>query len=221
VFGLAFQTSNFAAMLQFLETQGSVQVLSSPRIAALNNQKAVLKVGTDDFFVTNVSTNIQTGAVGSQPISTPTITVQPFFSGVALDVTPQIDEDGNIILHVHPSVTDVTEKPKVVNLGTLGNFTLPLASSQISETDTIVRVRDGNIVAIGGLMRTAQAERTTQLPGLGNVPLLGNAFRTSGRATEKSELIILIKPTVIHSDGQFAALRDESLQRLDAMTATR
>ncbi|MFN9031760.1 MAG: pilus (MSHA type) biogenesis protein MshL [Betaproteobacteria bacterium] len=221
VFGLAFQTSNFAAMLQFLETQGSVQVLSSPRIAALNNQKAVLKVGTDDFFVTNVSTNIQTGAAGGQPISTPTITVQPFFSGVALDVTPQIDEDGNIILHVHPSVTDVTEKPKVVNLGTLGNFTLPLASSQISETDTIVRVRDGNIVAIGGLMRTAQAERTTQLPGLGNVPLLGSAFRSSGRATEKSELIILIKPTVIHSDGQFAGLRDELLQRLDAMTATR
>jgi MSHA biogenesis protein MshL len=218
LFGLAFQTSNFAALLQFLETQGDVQVLSSPRIAALNNQKAVLKVGTDDFFVTNVSTNIQTGAAGGQPISTPTITVQPFFSGVALDVTPQIDEDANIILHVHPSVSDVTEKPKVVNLGTLGNFTLPLASSQVSETDTIVRVRDGNIVAIGGLMKTVQVEERTQVPGLGNVPVVGHAFRTTRRATEKSELVILIKPTVIHSDAQFASLRDEPLQRLDAIT---
>jgi MSHA biogenesis protein MshL len=218
LFGLAFQTSNFAALLQFLETQGDVQVLSSPRIAALNNQKAVLKVGTDDFFVTNVSTNIQTGSAGGQPISTPTITVQPFFSGVALDVTPQIDEDANIILHVHPSVSDVTEKPKVVNLGTLGNFTLPLASSQVSETDTIVRVRDGNIVAIGGLMKTVQVEERTQVPGLGNVPVVGHAFRTTRRATEKSELVILIKPTVIHSDAQYASLRDEPLQRLDAIT---
>jgi MSHA biogenesis protein MshL len=216
LFGLAFQTSNFAALLQFLETQGDVQVLSSPRIAALNNQKAVLKVGTDDFFVTNVSTNIQTGAAGGQPISTPTITVQPFFSGVALDVTPQIDEDANIILHVHPSVSDVTEKPKVVNLGNLGNFTLPLASSQVSETDTIVRVRDGNIVAIGGLMKTVQVEERTQVPGLGNVPVVGHAFRTARRATEKSELVILIKPTVIHSDAQFAGLRDEPMQRLDS-----
>jgi MSHA biogenesis protein MshL len=67
-------------------------------------------------------------------------------------VTPQIDEDNNIILHIHPSVSVVTEKNKNINLGTLGTFSLPLASSSINETDSIVRVRDGNIVAIGGLM---------------------------------------------------------------------
>lgn len=218
VFGLAFQTSNFAALLQFLETQGDVQVLSSPRIAAMNNQKAVLKVGTDDFFVTNVSTNIQTGASGGQPISTPNITVQPFFSGVALNVTPQIDEDGNITLHMHPSVTDVTEKPKVVNLGNLGNFTLPLASSQISETDTIVRVRDGNIVAIGGLMTTAQVRDRAQIPALGSLPVVGGAFRSTAAATRKSELVILIKPTVIHSDAQMDAMREQSLDRMLSQT---
>lgn len=217
VFGLAFQTSNFAALLQFLETQGDVQVLSSPRIAALNNQKAVLKVGTDDFFVTNVSTNIQTGSAGGQAITTPNITVQPFFSGVALNVTPQIDEGGNIILHVHPSVTDVTEKPKVVNLGNLGNFTLPLASSQISETDTIVRVQDGNIVAIGGLMTTAQARDRSQLPGLGDAPIVGSAFRSTATASRKSELVILIKPSVIHSEAQADALRNDPLERLQSL----
>ena len=109
MFGLAFQTSNFAALLQFLETQGNVQVLSSPRIATMNNQKAVLKVGTDEFFVTNVThEHDQLGQ--RQRHQSPTITVQPFFSGIALDVTPQIDEDDQIILHVHPSVSVVSEK---------------------------------------------------------------------------------------------------------------
>ncbi|MGH8677794.1 MAG: secretin N-terminal domain-containing protein, partial [Burkholderiales bacterium] len=98
LFGLAFQTSNFAALISFLETQGNLQVLSSPRIATLNNQKALLKVGTDEFFVTNVTTT--TTSVGTSQQTSPSITVQPFFSGVALDVTPQIDENSYITLHI-------------------------------------------------------------------------------------------------------------------------
>jgi MSHA biogenesis protein MshL len=198
LFGLAFQTSNFAAILQFLETQGNVQVLSSPRIATLNNQMAVLKVGTDDFFVTNISTTTTTSAAGTT--STPNITVQPFFSGIALDVTPQIDQDSNIILHIHPSVSKVTEKTKVVNLGTLGVFTLPLASSAVNESDSVVRVQDGNIVAIGGLMRYQQSDDRSQVPAVGDVPLVGELFRQSSRGYEKAELVILIKPTVIQGD---------------------
>ena len=198
LFGLAFQTSNFAAILQFLETQGNVQVLSSPRIATLNNQMAVLKVGTDDFFVTNISTTTTTSAAGTT--STPNITVQPFFSGIALDVTPQIDEDSNIILHVHPSVSKVTEKTKVVNLGTLGVFTLPLASSAVNESDSVVRVQDGNIVAIGGLMRYQQSDDRSQVPAVGDVPVVGELFRQSNRGYEKAELVILLKPTVILGD---------------------
>jgi MSHA biogenesis protein MshL len=218
LFGLAFQTSNFAALLQFLETQGNVQVLSSPRIAALNNQKAVLKVGTDDFFVTGITTSTTASATGN--VTSPTITVQPFFSGIALDVTPQIDENASIILHVHPSVSSVAERNKVLNLGDLGgSITLPLASSTVSETDTIVRVRDGAIVAIGGLMKAARSFDRTQLPGAGDVPVAGHLFGSTTRATEKSELVILIKPTVIHSDAQLDAVRDETLDRLDALAA--
>jgi len=198
VFGLALQTSNFAALLTFLETQGSVNVLSSPRVAAINNQKAVLKVGQDDFFVTNISaTSTSTGA---GTVTTPTITVQPFFSGVALDVTPQIDDGNNIILHVHPQVSRVVEQTKVIDLGTLGVFTLPLASSSVNETDTIVRVQDGNIVAIGGLMRQETLSAGSQVPGLGDVPGLGLLFQQRNRRTTKSEIVILLKPTIVHSD---------------------
>src|SRR4026209_2784985 len=105
VFGLALQARSFAALLTFLESQGNVQVLSSPRIATINNNKAVLKVGTDEFFVTNVTTTATT--TGTSTVSSPSVTLQPFFSGVALDVTPQIDENKNIILHIHPSVSEV------------------------------------------------------------------------------------------------------------------
>jgi MSHA biogenesis protein MshL len=216
LFGLAFQTSNFAALLQFLETQGNVQVLSSPRIAAINNQKAVLKVGTDDFFVTGITTTTTASSTGN--VTSPTITVQPFFSGVALDVTPQIDENGSIILHVHPSVSSVSEHQKVLNLGDLGGtITLPLASSTVSETDTIVRVRDGAIVAIGGLMKVSKSYNRNQLPGVGDVPVAGNLFGSTNRSIEKSELVILLKPTVINSDAQLDAVRDETLDRLDAL----
>jgi len=218
LFGLAFQTSNFAALLSFLETQGNVQVLSSPRIAALNNQKAVLKVGTDDFFVTGITTTTTASTTGN--VTSPTITVQPFFSGVALDVTPQIDDAGSIILHVHPSVSSVAERNKVLSLGDLGGtIVLPLASSTVSETDTIVRVRDGAIVAIGGLMRASRSYDRSQLPGAGDLPVAGNLFGSTARATEKSELVILIKPTVINSDAQLDAARDETLDRLDALAA--
>lgn len=215
VFGLALQTSDFAALLAFIDTQGSVNVLSSPRVATLNNQKAVLKVGTDDFFVTNVSTTTTTGGGGT--VTSPTITVQPFFSGVALDVTPQIDESNNIILHVHPQVSRVIEQTKTINLGTLGAFTLPLASSTVNETDTIVRVQDGNIVAIGGLMRQDSATVGSQVPGLGDVPGVGALFRQRNTRTTKSEIVILLKPTIIHSDSEWQRDLADTRERIRAL----
>ena len=212
VFGLALQTSDFAALLTFLETQGSVNVLSSPRVATINNQKAVLKVGQDDFFVTNISTTSTTSGAGT--VTTPTITVQPFFSGVALDVTPQIDEDDNIILHVHPQVSRVVEQQKVISLGSLGNFTLPLASSSVNETDTIVRVQDGNIVAIGGLMRQETLLTDSQVPGVGDVPGLGELFKQRNRRTTKSEVVILLKPTIVRSDRNWQQDLTDTRERL-------
>jgi MSHA biogenesis protein MshL len=215
-FGLAFQSSNFAALLSFLEGQGDVQVLSSPRIATTNNQKAVLKVGTDDYFVTGVSTTTTTSAGGN--VTTPNITLQPFFSGIALDVTPQIDDEGNIILHVHPSVSVVEEKTKNVDLGTMGSFMLPLASSAINESDSIVRVQDGSIVAIGGLMSQTQNNSRYGLPGVSGVPGLGLLFGQKSVTNRKRELVILMRSTVIRGEQSWreaAAEVQERVQELD------
>lgn len=218
LFGLAFQSPNFAAMLQFLETQGNVQVLSSPRIASINNQKAVLKVGTDEFFVTSVSTTATSS--GSNSVVTPSIGVQPFFSGIALDVTPQIDENDQIILHLHPSVSVVAEKQKNVNLGTLGNFQLPLASSTVNESDSVVRVQDGHIVAIGGLMKQQQSSSASGLPGTTD-SALGGLVGSKSRSGSKSELVILLKPTIIRNERSWqadAADTQERLQKFDVRT---
>ncbi len=215
VFGLAFQTSNFAVLLNFLETQGAVHVLSSPRIATLNNQKAVIKVGTDEFFVTNVSTT--STSTGTTSTVSPTITTQPFFSGIALDVTPQISDDDQITLHIHPSVSLVTDKTKSLNLGALGTFTLPLASSSINESDTIVRVRDGTIAAIGGLMRQAQSNANSGLPGASDSAIFGNIFGSRNRQLAKSELVILLKVTLIKGDNAWQQQAQEVNERMQLM----
>lgn len=214
--GLAFQTKSFSALINFLETQGSVHVLSSPRIAALNNQKAVLKVGTDDFFVTNVSTTT-TPTGGTAAITTPSVTLQPFFSGIALDVTPQIDERGRITLHVRPSVSVVTEKIKNIEVGEAGSLNLPLASSAVSETDSVVQVEDGRIVAIGGMMKQSFDGSSNKVPGLGNVPLLGYFFGNTNQRSRKSELVILIKPTVINSHEDWQADAESTRARIEKL----
>lgn len=215
LFGLAFQTSSFAALLSFLETQGTVHVLSSPRIATLNNQKAVLKVGQDELFVTNVSSTTTTGTATT---TTPTITLQSFFSGIALDVTPRIDENNNVMLHIHPSVSNVEQVTKKIDLtGTLGTITVPVPRSSISETDSIVRAQDGQIVAIGGLMKQQQTEDRSQVPGLGDMPVVGPLFRQTNQQSEKRELVILLKPTVIQDDKNWAQNILESRERIQSM----
>lgn len=216
VFGLALASKNFSALLTFLETQGNVQVLSSPRIATVNNQKAVLKVGTDEFFVTAVTTTSTTTGTSTQ--TTPSVTVQPFFSGIVLDVTPQVDPAGNIILHIHPAVSEVTESTRVVNLGgQVAEIRLPLAKSTVSESDTIVRVSDGNIVAIGGLMSVSIRDARGGLPGVDNDSFAGLLFRNTDRAVVKKELVILLKPTVIESDRQWAEDLRQTRERYDAL----
>jgi MSHA biogenesis protein MshL len=197
MFGLALQTSNFAALISFLESQGTVHVLSSPRIATINNQKAVLKIGTDEFYVTGVSTTTNSTATGNT--TSPSVTLQPFFSGVVLDVTPQIDDKGNILLHVHPSVSQVTTINKGINLGAAGNYNLPLAASSTSEIDSMVRGMDGRVVAIGGLMRQSSTADNSQVPGAGGLPILGNLFKSKSHVNQKRELVVLIKPTIVES----------------------
>jgi MSHA biogenesis protein MshL len=214
LFSLAFNNGNFAAVINLIESQGAVHVLSSPRIATINNQKAVLKVGTDNFFVTEITGG--TVATLSTPATPPNIIVQPFFSGIALDVTPQIDDGDNITLHVRPSVSRVTEQNKTINLGDLGTYVLPLASSSISETDSIVRLKDGNIVAIGGLMNQTFDDAKNRVPILGDIPFLGQFFGNTSLSSQKRELVVLIKTTLIRDSQDWSRDLDAVQRRFQA-----
>jgi len=207
LFGLAFQTANFAAMLDFLETQGNVHVLSSPRIATLNNQKAILKVGTDEYFVTGFTAG--TPGTANTPGTPPTTTYTPMFSGIALDVTPSINEHNEIILHVHPSVSQITSQ----NIALAGGGTVPMALTSISETDSVVRARDGQIVVIGGLMRQATFDDQSGLPGLSKT-----LFGQTSKRTEKRELILLLKPTVVDSDKDWSDDIGRSRDRIGSLS---
>lgn len=197
---IGFEGDDFSGVINLLETQGNAQVLSSPRVTAINNQKAVIKVGSDEYYVTGVSsssnladtTGTGTGITRDVPIPE----LEPFFSGIALDVTPQINVDGDVILHVHPSVSETTELSKSINLGGTSAYTLPSAQTNIRESDTIIKARNGEIVVIGGLMQSTISDSESKVPVLGSVPVLGKLFTSISKVERKKELIILIKPTV-------------------------
>jgi MSHA biogenesis protein MshL len=191
---LSFLNKDFSGVVNLLDTQGNVQVLSSPRVTAINNQKAVIKVGDDEYFVTDVSS--QSTISNSSTSVSPDIGLTPFFSGIALDVTPQIDENGSILLHIHPSVIETEEQEKVITLNE-EQYILPLAQSTIRESDTIIRASSGEIVVIGGLMQSVVTNEESKIPLLGDIPFMGNLFKNKREKETKKELIILLKPTVV------------------------
>ncbi|EGU41677.1 MSHA biogenesis protein MshL [Vibrio ichthyoenteri ATCC 700023] len=190
---LVISSGSFDAVLNFMATQGDLNVLSSPRVTASNNQKAVIKVGTDEYYVTDFSSVVGT-ADNSEP--SPEVELTPFFSGISLDVTPQIDDQGNVLLHVHPAVIDVKEQVKEIGFGA-NSLTLPLAQSSIRESDSVIRAQDGDVVVIGGLMKSNSIDQTSKVPFLGDIPGLGYLFRNTSQLQQKTELVILLKPTVV------------------------
>lgn len=191
---LVISSGSFEAVLSFMATQGDLNVLSSPRVTASNNQKAVIKVGTDSYFVTDFSSNTDTST--SSTNTSTDVELTPFFSGISLDVTPQIDDQGNVLLHVHPAVIDVNEERKEISYGNT-NLTLPLATSSIRESDSVIRAQDGDVVVIGGLMKSNTIDQVSKVPFLGDVPALGHLFRNTTKLTQKTELVILLKPSVV------------------------
>ncbi|MBI4765835.1 MAG: secretin N-terminal domain-containing protein [Deltaproteobacteria bacterium] len=175
-------TNNFNVLVDALSTQGKVEVLSSPRVSTLNNQKAIIKAAIEDVYFD------VTIAAGTPPITTATpkyITI-----GVILDVTPQIDADGTIIMDIHPSVTERIRTASFQDTGQQA----PVIS--VRETQTIVRVREGQTILIAGLMQSKETEQLSGLPCLMNLPVVGQAFRQTRRDKTKSEIVILITPTL-------------------------
>lgn len=190
---------NFKILINLLQTQGNVQVLSSPHISTVNNQKAVIKVGSDEFFVTGVSTT--NSVIGTTTLPSQDVSLTPFFSGITLDVTPEISNDNTVVLHIHPSVSLVTQQTKIIGLGTsttgqANNLSLPLAFSTIRESDNIVRAKNGQVVVIGGLMQNNMREIIAATPWISKIPFLGALFRRTEQVSSKSELVILLRPIV-------------------------
>jgi MSHA biogenesis protein MshL len=211
VFSASYSSDDFSGVINLLETQGSVQVLSSPRISTVNNQKAVIKVGQDEFFVTEIS-NTTTSTSGGTT-NNPEVELTPFFSGIALDVTPQISADDEIILHIHPSISEVVDQTKVITLGDQ-NVQLPLALSTIRETDSIVFARSGEVVVLGGLMQNRSVDSNSGTPLLGNMPVIGHMFSQQRNSTVKNELVILLKPVIMGPNGR-PEITSDSQQRFN------
>ena len=210
--------TDFNAFIELLETQGVTRVLSSPRVATINNQKAVIKVGTDEFFVTGVTGRTATG--GASTTAASSVQLTPFFSGIALDVTPQISRDGDIILHVHPTVSEVTDQTKSFTVAGQEE-TLPLAFSSVRQSDSIIRARNGQLVVIGGLMRESSSQQRFGTPGLSRLPLLGHAFGSRQERTVKTELVIMLRPTVVDHDRGWQDDGTATLERFRALSDDR
>ena len=196
VFAASVEFDEFTALIELLERQGEVRTLSSPRVSTLNNQKAIIKIGRDEFFVTDVSSTTVTGTTTT---TTPEVTLTPFFSGIALDVTPQISKTGDIILHIHPTISQVTDDNKIVTVGGVDQ-SLPTALSTIRESDSVVRSKSGQVIVIGGLMQEVTSKDRAAVPWLGRIPILGYLFRQQLDKVEKTELVTLLRAIVVDDD---------------------
>ena len=213
-FTLDADLTDFNAYIDLLGLQGRTRVLSSPRVSTLHNQKAIIKAGTDEFFVTGIETD--TTAAGLNTVTNVDYELTPFFSGVALDVTPQISEDGRVILHIHPTISEVNDQQKTLSLrGSIDS--LPLALSQVRESDSIVKARSGQVVVIGGLMRETRRRQNYKMPVLGDVPGVGRLFRSERDLTATTELVILLRPLVVSDDDDWAPLVQEPTDRIEAL----
>ncbi|KMQ73533.1 pilus (MSHA type) biogenesis protein MshL [Marinobacter subterrani] len=226
LFSASVRMGDFTGLIQLLGKQGNVQILSSPRISTVNNQKAVIKVGTDEFFVTDIDFNENNSAVTATDQTSTSVELTPFFSGISLDVTPQISEDGIITLHVHPSVSEVNDQEKLITIGDQ-DVTLPLASSTVRETDSVIRAESGQIVVIGGLIQNRSEDDVSAVPFFSEIPLVGELFKQKRFQSRKSELVILLRPVVAGApqmNAEIAASRErmsvlrELLQSSESVT---
>jgi MSHA type pilus biogenesis protein MshL len=186
-FKLGVTNGDFTALLSALKTVGTVNVLSSPTVATLNNQPAVIRVGTQDvFFTTTTQVDPRTGTIVQTAI-----VPQAINEGVVLDVTPQISDDGIITMNIHPTITERT-----------GQVTSPRGDTvpivDVRETDTVVRIQEGQTVMIAGLISDRQLETVSKVPVLGNVPIVGGLFRRTTKENRKTDLVILLTPRVLN-----------------------
>ena len=177
--------------IDLLKAQGETRVLATPKIATLNNQRAVIKSTTQEVYFEEQQSS--TGGVAALA------TYSPRFMnvGVVLDVIPQIDNDGNIILSLHPIYSTKDGTVRSPNPASQG--TVPIISTR--ETDTIVRVKDGETVIIAGILYETKYNDEKGIPLFGSIPLFGYLFRSTAEQTKTSELIVFLTPRIVYDKG--------------------
>jgi type II secretory pathway component GspD/PulD (secretin) len=189
--------SNYSAALQFLGTLGSAKLLSEPRIAVVNKEEARILVGSREAFVTQALSQGQSTTVTSESI-------QFIDVGVKLTVSPTINDEGFVTIKIKPEVSSVRE----VITTALGSR-IPIVET--SEAETVVKVKDGSMIMIAGLMKEEKRDDTTGIPGLSKIPIIGALFGAKAKQTKKTELIIFITPHIIAGDSSVAGNEPESL----------
>lgn len=181
--GLFGGNSEFDVIVEALSEQGELKVISRPTIRVVNNQPALIKVGTDRPFF-NQTTTVDQG------VQQTTEEVEFITEGLVLSITPQISGDGWIMLDVTPIISRLVDTVQ----STLGS-TAPMMD--VKQSSTVVRIKDGEMVTVGGLIQDEDSKTTRKVPLLGDIPIIGNVFKGTYTATRKSELVIFITPKII------------------------
>ncbi len=206
---LAISTNftDFSSVFRLLDSRGTTQVLSSPSLKVLNNQKAVFQDGDQEYFQVSAGSSVVNS--GQAVTQSATNDLEQFFSGISMDITPQISADGTITLHVHPTITTVTEQTKPI-----GGQQVPLARTSVRELDSIIRAEDGKIVVLGGLAYEREVDEASGIPYAADLPGVGAAFDQRRRTTVKSEFIILLRPVIASAQSEQQLLQERS-NRID------
>jgi general secretion pathway protein D len=190
-------------VIKFLQTQGDVNSISNPKVLTLNNQPALITAGTEYFYKTQQSTN-QQGTGGGVAATTQNDLVQSVFAGVLLDITPEIADDKTITLKINPSLSE-TRTDMSQTESTERQMPPDLTKRQLS---SVVTVKDGNRIILGGLINTKNRNKSNKVPILGDIPGLAYLFRYEERIKEVEELVIVIEPHIIHKENNKLSLAD-------------
>jgi type II secretory pathway component GspD/PulD (secretin) len=184
-FALGLHVRNVGGLLSAMAVQGTVKVLASPMVDALNNETVMMRIGTQNVFF---RTTAQVEAPGGRIVQT-TVDPQSITEGIVLSVTPQIAGDGSIAMSITPSLTERTGEA----ISRFGD-TAPVLS--VREADTLVRVRERDTIVIAGLLDERVRREEHRVPVLGDIPGLGAAFRSERTSRRRTDLIILLTPTI-------------------------
>lgn len=199
-----------ASTIKLLETFGNVKVLSSPKISVLNNQTAMLKVVNNIVYFTVKSDTTTTASGPGQ--TTVTTTPNSVSVGLVMSVTPQISENGNILLNVRPTISRVTAYKTDPNPSIPSTLINAVPEIQTREMESMLRLTDGEIAVMGGLMQETLNDSTDAVPLLSRLPGVGNFFTNRLDKREKTELVIFLKPTIIRDPSVQGDYRDFTRQ---------